>query len=188
MEERKNRFEPFCNNFSKNAIEERIESIMKMKKASIITLALACIIVVGTTGVFATSENKDLANSNQSLKDEVTAISDKADITSDTLDIYIHKFEVLNEKYGTSFVLDTSYLTESEINDFLEEYSAMTDEEFEEYFVGIIEARDSFLQELSENHVIYYTKDMPSSDIISPEEIPDFIEVPDFNDNTYKVK
>ncbi|MCH5194486.1 MAG: M56 family metallopeptidase, partial [Oscillospiraceae bacterium] len=35
MEERKNRFAPFCNNFSKNAIEERIKSIMKMKKASV---------------------------------------------------------------------------------------------------------------------------------------------------------
>ena len=55
MEERKNRFAPFCNNFSKNAIEERIKSIMKMKKASVITLVLACIVVVGTVGVFATS-------------------------------------------------------------------------------------------------------------------------------------
>lgn len=55
MEERKNRFAPFCNNFSKNAIEERIESIMKTKKTSVITLVLAGIIVVGTAGVFATS-------------------------------------------------------------------------------------------------------------------------------------
>ena len=55
MEERKNRFAPFCNNFSKNAIEERIKSIMKIKKASIITLALASIVVIGTAGVFTTS-------------------------------------------------------------------------------------------------------------------------------------
>lgn len=58
---------------------------MKLKKSSIITLALASIIVVGTVGVFATSENKDLANSDQFLKDEVTAISDKEDITFDTV-------------------------------------------------------------------------------------------------------
>ena len=90
MEERKNRFDPFCNNFSKNAIEERIESIMKIKKASIITLLLAGIVVVGTAGVFATSESSALADSSnafydQSLKDEVTAISDKEDITSNTV-------------------------------------------------------------------------------------------------------
>ena len=55
MEERKNRFAPFCNNFSKNAIEERIESIMKMKKTSVVTLVLSGIIVIGTVSVFATS-------------------------------------------------------------------------------------------------------------------------------------
>lgn len=55
VEERKSLFAPFCNNFSKNAIEERIESIMKTKKTSVITWVLACMIIVGTTGVFATS-------------------------------------------------------------------------------------------------------------------------------------
>ena len=55
MEERKNHFAPFCNNFSKNTIEERIESIMKMKKASVITLVSACVIVAVIAGVFATS-------------------------------------------------------------------------------------------------------------------------------------
>lgn len=59
VEERKNLFAPFCNNFSKNAIEERIESIMKTKRASFITWVLACMIVVGTTGVFATSVQAD---------------------------------------------------------------------------------------------------------------------------------
>ena len=32
MEEKKNKITPLCNSFSKNAIEERIVSIMKMKK------------------------------------------------------------------------------------------------------------------------------------------------------------
>ncbi|MCM1474296.1 MAG: M56 family metallopeptidase [Muribaculaceae bacterium] len=59
MEERKNLFAPFCNNFSKNAIEERIESIMRVKKISVLSLALACTVVVGTAGVFATSVQAD---------------------------------------------------------------------------------------------------------------------------------
>lgn len=59
MEERKNIFAPFCNNFSKNAIEERIESIMRIKKKSVLTMALACTLVIGTAGVFATSVQAD---------------------------------------------------------------------------------------------------------------------------------
>lgn len=55
MEERKNALMPFCNNFSKNAIEERIKSIMKTKKASLLTSLIAVVLVVGVTAGFATS-------------------------------------------------------------------------------------------------------------------------------------
>lgn len=55
MEESKNRFTPLCNNFSKNAIEERITAIMKTKRTTVFTLALAFLIIMGTTGAFATS-------------------------------------------------------------------------------------------------------------------------------------
>ena len=80
MEERKNRFAPFCNNFSKNAIEERIESIMKTKKTSIITLVLSIIIVVGAVSVFATSvqeqKNEDNTEIISELKQTLTEFSD----------------------------------------------------------------------------------------------------------------
>lgn len=59
MEEQKNLFAPFCNNFSKNAIEERIESIMRIKKISVLSLALACTVVVSIPSVFATSVQAD---------------------------------------------------------------------------------------------------------------------------------
>ncbi|MDE6035792.1 MAG: M56 family metallopeptidase [Ruminococcus sp.] len=59
MEERKNIFAPFCNNFSKNAIEERIESIMRVKKNTVLSLVLACTVVAVTAGVFATSVQAD---------------------------------------------------------------------------------------------------------------------------------
>lgn len=55
LEERKSRLNPLCNHFSKNAIEERITSIMKLKKTSITGIVLALALIVGTTTVFATS-------------------------------------------------------------------------------------------------------------------------------------
>lgn len=55
MEEKKSGLTPLCNSFSKNAIEERITAIMKIKKASIFSLVLALALVVGVTTAFATS-------------------------------------------------------------------------------------------------------------------------------------
>ncbi len=54
LEEKKNRLTPLCNSFSKNAIEERIRSVMKFKKASIITIIIAVVVVTGITTAFAT--------------------------------------------------------------------------------------------------------------------------------------
>lgn len=54
LEQTKSNFMPLCNNFSKNASEERIKSIMKMKKTTTAGLALAFLLVIGTTTVFAT--------------------------------------------------------------------------------------------------------------------------------------
>ena len=55
MEETRSGLTPLCNNFNKNAIEERITAIMKIKKASIFSLVLAVALIVGVTTVFATS-------------------------------------------------------------------------------------------------------------------------------------
>lgn len=55
MEEKKSGLTPLCNSFSKNAIEERIEAIMKIKKRSAFCIAGAICLVVGMTTVFATS-------------------------------------------------------------------------------------------------------------------------------------
>lgn len=55
MAEQRNKFAPLYNDFSKNAVEERIVSIMKMKKTSLFGIILAFVVVSGTTTVFATS-------------------------------------------------------------------------------------------------------------------------------------
>lgn len=55
LEEKKSRFTPLVSNFSKNAVEERIVSIMKTKKTSLMGIVLALVLVAGTVTVFATS-------------------------------------------------------------------------------------------------------------------------------------
>ncbi len=55
LEEKKSRLTPLVNNFSKNAIEERIVSIMKIKKTSLTGIILAFVLVAGTVTIFATS-------------------------------------------------------------------------------------------------------------------------------------
>ena len=55
MEETRSGLTPLCNNFSKNAIEERIIAIMKMKKKSTAVIICAAMLVAGISAVFATS-------------------------------------------------------------------------------------------------------------------------------------
>ena len=56
MEAEKSKLFPLSSNFSKNAVEERIIAIMKNKKTNVVTMIVACFIVIGAAGIFATSE------------------------------------------------------------------------------------------------------------------------------------
>ena len=55
MEEKKSGLTPLCNSFSKNAIEERIRAIMKIKKTSKFAVIISAVLVICATGGFATS-------------------------------------------------------------------------------------------------------------------------------------
>lgn len=55
MEENKNSLVPFSNSFSKNAIKERIISIMKIKRSSLFTIITAILLIAFVTTAFATS-------------------------------------------------------------------------------------------------------------------------------------
>lgn len=55
MEEKKLQFLPFCSSFNKNAIEERITAIIKMKKISLFTALSAILLTAGVTVFFATT-------------------------------------------------------------------------------------------------------------------------------------
>lgn len=68
MEEKKSGLIPLCSNFSKNAIEERVTAIMKIKKTSLFAGLFAIALIVSVTLVFATSAKS------ASLKDSLTTI------------------------------------------------------------------------------------------------------------------
>ena len=55
MEEKKSGLTPLCNSFRKNAIEERIRAIMKIKKTSKFAVIISAVLVICVTGGFATS-------------------------------------------------------------------------------------------------------------------------------------
>ena len=59
MEEKKSGLMPICNNFSKNAIEEMITAVMKIKKTTFAAVIMATAIVASVTTVFATSAAQD---------------------------------------------------------------------------------------------------------------------------------
>lgn len=58
MEAKKSGLLPFCNNFSKNAIEERITAIMKMKKTTIGLIIGSLILIIVMSLLFVTSTQK----------------------------------------------------------------------------------------------------------------------------------
>lgn len=76
MEMKKGGLMPFCNSFSKNAIEERITAIMKIKKTSMLAICIAAILIVGVTTTFATSaagssREKDIIHSTNFSDEEI---------------------------------------------------------------------------------------------------------------------
>ena len=112
MEETRSRCFSLYNHFSKLAIEERIEAIMKYKKASILALALAVALVVGATTAFAASA---APSSQEDLDRKLNA---ETTVDEGTLMSYV------DPKNGKTYYSFDSGKT----------FEAMTDEEFERRF------------------------------------------------------
>jgi len=72
MAEKSQKMTPLCNNFSKNGIEERIVSIMKLKKTSILGVALASTFVLGGVTIFAATGQASEAPKEASKQVEIT--------------------------------------------------------------------------------------------------------------------
>ena len=117
MEETKGGFMPLFNHFSRNAIEERITAIMKTKKTTIISFAVAMVLVTGTVTVFATSAKGDESST-------VTEATDTTNTTfSDTVDTETIMSYINPDDGKTYYSFDNG-----------KTFEAMTDAEFEEKF------------------------------------------------------
>lgn len=114
MEETKSGFSPLYSSFSKNAVEERIEAIMKIKKISRMALFVAIGLVFGVTTAFATSEKP--------LEASVSAPSESTDIALRT-----------GTDYAVSSYTDPRNGTTYYTWDGGKSWTAMTDEEFEDW-------------------------------------------------------
>lgn len=129
MEETRSGLTPMCNNFSKNAIEERITAIMKIKKASILSLVLAFALVIGVTTAFATStEEAGVKNDNKNFAAPDTTQN------GDTVPVFCSIGDL--ELYENVEVPETDYdgVEFSSIQDFSPEKN--TDFDFEMFELG----------------------------------------------------
>ncbi len=109
MEAKKSGLSPLCNNFSKNAIEERITAIMNTKRTTIITLLSACLIVLVTVSLFATSA---IASTGSKTSD-MLAINDPKTTTSNfvadkksTMTIIHESADILHYEDGAPYIHD----------------------------------------------------------------------------------
>jgi len=114
MEEQKGGFASFASGFGRNAIEERIRAIMKMKKASLITILAAVVVVACVSILFATSaKNNPIdtefpSSESETVSDKILTDDDqtKQEVsvkTSKKIFSPAERFAEL-EKYGVMFV------------------------------------------------------------------------------------
>lgn len=82
LEEKRSSIIPLVDNFSKNAIEERIVTIMKMKKTSIITFVAATLIVASVTTGFATVAKSNTGNHDMVSPTENPALTEVSTLSS----------------------------------------------------------------------------------------------------------
>ena len=134
MEVKKSGLMPFSNNFSKNAIEERIRAIMKIKKISFFTILISVLLVTFVTTVFATSAaNKNEPSENNLKKEKI-----------------IPGIDFSEEEYEKLLALQFEGYENMSISEYQNKVWEMTDTK---------DYRD-LLNRLSEDSMLYETRDI----------------------------
>ena len=141
MEETRSGLTPLCNNFSKNAIEERITAIMKIKKTTIFSFALAGFIVVGTATVFATSANAQPQQAESMEQDGNIEIVSKPD-----------SIPQIADNTGVFYKEDGKFVG-IDINDVLMAVTVQPDDIF---YVAPVDKIGATVDDLSGSNVIYF--------------------------------
>lgn len=109
MEAKKSGLSPLYNHFSKNAIEERITAIMKTKPTTISTLLSACLIVLVTVSLFATSalaSTDSRTSATLTVNDPKTDTSDTAADVKGSMTIIHESADILHYEDGAPYIHD----------------------------------------------------------------------------------
>ncbi len=138
MEETRSGLTPLCNNFSKNAIEERITAIMKIKKTTVFSLILAGFIVAGIATAFATSANAQQAESvGQGSGTEIVTKPDSIPQIDDSFGIFF-------KDGGRAAGADT------------EEMKTAVPVQSDDIYGAPVEKTSALADDLSGNNIIYF--------------------------------
>ena len=138
MEETRSGLTPLCNNFSKNAIEERITAIMKIKKTTVFSLILAGFIVAGIATAFATSANAQQAESvGQGSGTEIVTKPDSIPQVDDSFGIFF-------KDGGRAAGADT------------EEMKTAVPVQSDDIYGAPVEKTSALADDLSGNNIIYF--------------------------------
>ena len=169
MEAKKSGLSPLCSNFSKNAIEERITAIMNTKRTTITALLSACIIVLVTVSLFATSamaqaDNK--ANDTPVISERKTTTSDNITDKKSSMTIIHESADILHYEDGApyihdiltnntdSIIVETQYcmLAYSENGSPLKLYWNFLDSSTESSFENIVRTKANILSNQTEEY------------------------------------
>ena len=130
MEAKRSGLIPLCNNFSQNAIEERVRAIMKIKKISLGAVIFAAGLVVGVTTAFATSSagNADqpisltgTVNNDTILKNDTGTETDRATGTE------VFDIDFTQEEYDKLMALRFDGYEDMTVSEFQDKVWALTD-------------------------------------------------------------
>ena len=138
MEETRSGLTPLCSSFSKNAIEERITAIMKIKKTTVFSLVLAGFIVAGIATAFATSANAQQAESvGQGSGTEIVTKPDSIPQVDDSFGIFF-------KDGGRAAGADT------------EEMKTAVPVQSDDVYGAPVEKTSALADDLSGNNIIYF--------------------------------
>ena len=96
MEEKKSGLTPLCNGFSKNAIEERITAIMKMRKITIGALMASAGLLIVIVALFGTSADK-VSAINAGDSQEILENSEKESLLAETGKVHVDALRMREE-------------------------------------------------------------------------------------------
>lgn len=135
LAEKKANISSLYNGFGRNAIEERIGSIMKYKKSTILGVGCAVLIIAASTTIFASAADKNqnnevkkASNSSNLLNTENTNEIDNFNVLSMTNDEGVHQYSIDNgetwmsaNEYEEAYqIQDVEWYTYDEYKEFIE--------------------------------------------------------------------